>query len=288
MPTRRSCMAAASTTSRKPTRPPSPASRARHPQNGIGLIDARGTYVADDDVLGERQAGRSSRSPRQTLLVRNQAHPRRPLRSPVYCEGLDSSPGILLREVSDSNLVANNDVTWSGDGFFLSGSRSTSASRRRRGASGTMPPPPYHNAFRSTFSPSNVYLEARPTAPTTASRSATPATVRGISLSGSRSVGIAIEHGSANRLQSNMVIEEKTASCSSFAIRRPGQPRLHRGRQHHRGGSAAGAPSGRPRPGQRRIEHSGPGAGGRLDGARRAGDEQRSSGPAVTPSSPHR
>lgn len=184
---------------------------AKHAQNGIGLIEARGTYVADNDVSENSGWGIHLWKSSQNVLVRNQAHHNVRCESPVYRRGCDSA-GILLREVSDSNLVADNDITWSGDGFFLSGqpeyvrpSRGNMVLRNDGSSS-------YHNAFESTFSPGNVFLENR------ADSSdygfwlgySTGTTVQGNIVLGSRSVGIAIEHGSANRLQSNMVMGGKT------------------------------------------------------------------------------
>jgi parallel beta-helix repeat protein len=70
----------------------------------------------------------------------------------------------------------------------------------------------YHNAFESTFSHGNVFLENR------ADSSdygfwlgySTGNTVQGNIILGSRSVGIAIEHGATNRLLTNLVMGGKT------------------------------------------------------------------------------
>jgi parallel beta-helix repeat protein len=108
--------------------------------------------------------------------------------------------------------VADNDITWSGDGFFLSGQpeyvRPSQGNMvlRNDGSSA------YHNAFESTFSHGNVFLENR------ADSSdygfwlgySTGNTVQGNVILGSRSVGIAIEHGATNRLLSNLVDGRKT------------------------------------------------------------------------------
>jgi parallel beta-helix repeat protein len=180
---------------------------ARHAQNGIGLIDARSTYVADNDVSENSGWGIHLWASSQNVIVRNQAHHNVRCESPVYRRGCDSA-GILLRELSDSNLVADNDVSWSGDGFFLSGqpeyvrpSRGNVVLRNDGSSS-------YHNAFESTFSPGNVFLENRADSADYGFwlGYSTGTTVQGNIVLGSRSAGIAIEHGSANRLQSNMVM----------------------------------------------------------------------------------
>jgi parallel beta-helix repeat protein len=70
----------------------------------------------------------------------------------------------------------------------------------------------YHNAFESTFSHGNAFVENR------ADSSeygfwlgySTGTTVQGNTVLGSRSVGIAIEHGGANRLLTNLVMGGKT------------------------------------------------------------------------------
>jgi len=184
---------------------------AKNAQNGIGLINARGSYIADNDVSNNSGWGVHLWASSQNVIVRNEAHHNVRCESPAYRRGCDSA-GILLREQSDSNLVADNDITWSGDGFFLSGQpgyvRPSQGNMvlRNDGSSA------YHNAFESTFSHGNVFLENR------ADSSdygfwlgySTGTTVQGNIVLGSRSVGIAIEHGSANRLLSNVVMGGKT------------------------------------------------------------------------------
>lgn len=184
---------------------------ARHAQNGIGLIGARNTYVADNEVSENSGWGIHLWASSQNVVVRNKAHHNVRCESPAYRRGCDSA-GILLREQSDSNLVADNDITWSGDGFFLSGQpeyvRPSQGNMvlRNDGSSA------YHNAFESTFSHGNVFLENR------ADSSdygfwlgySTGNTVQGNIILGSRSVGIAIEHGATNRLLSNLVMGGKT------------------------------------------------------------------------------
>jgi len=183
---------------------------ARHAQNGIGLIGATASYIADNDVSENSGWGIHLWASSQNVIVRNQAHHNVRCESPTYRRGCDSA-GILLREQSDSNLVADNDVTWSGDGFFLSGQpeyvkpSGGNMVLRNDGSSS------YHNAFESTFSPGNVFLENR------ADSSdygfwlgySTSTTVQGNIVLGSRSIGIAIEHGSANRILSNVVMGGK-------------------------------------------------------------------------------
>ena len=196
---------------------------ARQAQNGIGLIEARGSYVADNDVSANSGWGIHLWASSHNVLVRNEAHHNVRCESPVYRRGCDSA-GILLRERSDSNLVADNDLTWSGDGFFLSGQpgyvRPSQGNMvlRNDGSSA------YHNAFESTFSHGNVFLENRADSADYGFwlGYSTGNTVQGNIVLGSRSVGIAIEHGSSNRLLSNVVMGGK-AGIQLF-IRDPAGP----------------------------------------------------------------
>jgi parallel beta-helix repeat protein len=184
---------------------------ARHAQNGIGLIGARASYVADNDVSDNSGWGIHLWASSQNVVVRNQAHHNVRCESPAYRRGCDSA-GILLRELSDSNLVADNDVTWSGDGFFLSGQPEYVRPSRGNMVLRNDGSSAYHNAFESTYSPGNVFLENRADSADYGFwlGYSTGTTVQGNIVLGSRSVGIAIEHGSANRLLSNMVIGGKT------------------------------------------------------------------------------
>lgn len=184
---------------------------ASNAQNGIGLIGARASYLADNDVSDNSGWGIHLWASSQNVVVRNEAHHNVRCESPAYRRGCDSA-GILLRQDSDSNLIADNDVTWSGDGFFLSGQpeyvhpSQGNMVLRNDGSSA------YHNAFESTFSPGNVFLENRADSADYGFwlGYSTGTTVQGNIVLGSRTTGIAIEHGSANRLLSNVVIGGQT------------------------------------------------------------------------------
>jgi parallel beta-helix repeat protein len=184
---------------------------AQHAQNGIGLIGARGTYVADNDVSNNSGWGIHLWASSENVVVRNKAHHNVRCESPAYRRGCDSA-GILLREGSDSNLIADNDVTWSGDGFFLSGQPGYVQPSQGNMVLRNDGSFAYHNAFESTFSAGNVFIENR------ADSSdygfwlgySTGTTVQSNTILGSRSVGIAIEHGNANRIMTNMVMGGKT------------------------------------------------------------------------------
>lgn len=180
---------------------------AREAQNGIALFGARGSYLADNDVSSNSGWGISLWQSSHSVIVRNQAHHNVRCESARYSRGCDSA-GLLLRERSDSNLVTDNDLSHSGDGFFLSGHRplvqpSIGNVVIRNDATYS-----YHNAFESTFSAWNIFLENR------ADSSAygfwlgysTGNTVRGNTIVGTREAAIAIEHGSDNEIAGNVII----------------------------------------------------------------------------------
>jgi parallel beta-helix repeat protein len=184
---------------------------ARGAQNGIGLFDSRETWVADNDVSGNSGWGIHLWKSSRNVIVRNQAHHSVRCEGRTYRRGCDSA-ALLLREQSDSNLIANNDLTWSGNGFFLSGHRphvgpSIGNVVMRNDASHA-----YHNAFESTFSAWNTFLDNRADSSDYGfwlgySRGNL---VRGNTILGSRTTAIAIEHGGENEIAENTIIGGKT------------------------------------------------------------------------------
>jgi parallel beta-helix repeat protein len=204
---------------------------ARQGQNGIGLFGARGSYVADNDVSHNTGWGIHLWQSAHNIIARNQAHHNVRCESASYSRGCDSA-ALLLRERSDSNLITDNDLSYSGDGFFLSGHRplvqpSIGNIVIRNNATRS-----YHNAFESTFSSWNVFLDNR------ADSSAygfwlgfsTGNTVRANTMVGTREAAIAIEHGSDNEIAGNVIIGGRRG-IHLFAPR-PGQDRSTNYRVH--------------------------------------------------------
>jgi parallel beta-helix repeat protein len=180
---------------------------ARGSQNGIGLRESREARLSDNDVSGNSGWGIHLWRSSQNLIAHNRADHSVRCEAPGYSRGCDSA-ALLLREESDSNLIVDNDLTWSGDGFFLSGQPpevrpSIGNMVLRNDASHA-----YHNAFESTFSGWNSFLDNR------ADSSdygfwlgySQANVVRGNILLGSRSAAIAIEHGGENDLAANVII----------------------------------------------------------------------------------
>ena len=88
-------------------------------QNGIGLVDANGSYVADNDLAGNTGWA--------VHLLRSSHNMHRPQPGvadpPVRSRAPDcGAAAVLLREGSDSNTIADNDLTGSSMGVLLTGS----------------------------------------------------------------------------------------------------------------------------------------------------------------------
>lgn len=181
--------------------------RANGAQNGLALIRVRDTHVSDNDFSNNSGWGISLWASARNTIQSNILNHNVRCEAPTWSRGCDSA-ALLLRERSDSNLVADNDLRRSGDGFFLSGQRGTLRPSNgnivlRNDASGAP-----HNAFESTFSTGNAFIDNR------ADSAAygywlgysTATLVRGATILGSREAGIAIEHGSDNELSRNVIV----------------------------------------------------------------------------------
>ena len=86
-------------------------------QNGIGLVDASDTYVADNDLADNTGwAIHLFRSSHNTISGTTRPAP------PCSAPDADcSAAAILLREGSDSNTIAENDLTRSTIGVLVTG-----------------------------------------------------------------------------------------------------------------------------------------------------------------------
>jgi parallel beta-helix repeat protein len=87
-------------------------------QNGIGLVDASGSYVADNDLADNSGwAIHLFRSSHNTILRNDASRTRRCPTPDTDC----SAAAVLLREGSDSNTIAENDLTASTIGVLVTG-----------------------------------------------------------------------------------------------------------------------------------------------------------------------
>ncbi len=179
----------------------------RGSQNGIGLFETRESWLADNDVSGNTGWGIHLWKSSRNSIIHNQASRNVRCESDTYRRGCDSA-ALLLREQSDSNVITDNDLSWSGDGFFLSGERSVLSPSIgnlviRNDASHA-----YHNAFEATFSAWNTFLENRADSSDYGfwlgySRGSA---IRGNTVLGTRTAAIAIEHGAENEIAGNTII----------------------------------------------------------------------------------
>ena len=183
---------------------------ARDAQNGIMLSSVRRSQLLDNDVSDNSGWGISLWRSSRNALLRNRATHNVRCESEAYSKGCDSA-ALLLRQRSDSNVIADNDLRWSGDGFFLSGHQpglepSVGNLVIRNDASHA-----YHNAFEATWSWGTTFLENRADSSAYAFwlGYSTGLTVRGNTAVGSREVAIAIEHGSDNEIAGNVLIGGK-------------------------------------------------------------------------------
>jgi parallel beta-helix repeat protein len=179
-------------------------------QNGIALIRSRRALLTENDLSGNSGWGISLWESSGNTIQGNRLHHNIRCTAPTWSRGCDSA-ALLLREKSDSNLVVENDLRYSGDGFFLSGHRgrvrpSNGNIVARNDATGSP-----HNAFEATFSTGNSFVDNR------ADSSgygfwlgySTATLVRGSTIIGSREAGIAIEHGADNELSRNLILGGK-------------------------------------------------------------------------------
>lgn len=176
-------------------------------QNGIGLMDATGTILAGNDVSNNSGWGIHLWHSSHSIITQNQAHHNVRCESEQYRRGCDSA-GILLRERSDSNVITDNDLSFSGDGFFLSGQPplvhpSVGNLVMRNDATGA-----WHNAFESTFSWGNRFLDNRADSADYGFwlGYSTANLVQHNSIVGTRSAGVAIEHGQDNTITDNVIV----------------------------------------------------------------------------------
>jgi parallel beta-helix repeat protein len=180
---------------------------ARSAQNGIGLMEARDSYIADNDVAGNNGWGihlwRSSRN----IIARNRADHTRRCEAQVPAADCGAA-ALLLREASDSNTIADNDLTASSLGVFVAGDR-----RPTRPSVGNLI---YRNdassalraAFTSSFGWTNTFLENRADSSGVGFRldHSGGTTIRGNTVIGARTAGISSDHGTDNSILANVLI----------------------------------------------------------------------------------
>jgi parallel beta-helix repeat protein len=180
---------------------------ARGAQNGIGLIDARNSYVADNNVGGNSGWGIHLWRSTGNIIARNRADHTRRCESQVPASDCGAA-AILLRDASDSNTIVDNDLTTSSFGFRLAGARpqlrrSIGNLVHRNDASWAL-----GTAFTAAYGWSNTFLENRADSAGIGFRldHSGGSTIRGNTVIGSRTAAIVSDHGSDNAILANVLI----------------------------------------------------------------------------------
>lgn len=180
---------------------------ARNGQNGIGLFGARGSYLAENDVSHNTGWGIHLWRTARSTIVRNRARYVVRCESRRYSHGC-ASAGIALREQSDSNLIVDNDLRYSGTGILIGGERklvrpSTGNLVLRNDVSAA-----YHAGVAVVGGWSNTFEENRADSADVgiALAHAHGSTLRGNTAIGTRTAGITIAHGTGDVIASNVVI----------------------------------------------------------------------------------
>jgi parallel beta-helix repeat protein len=180
---------------------------ARGAQNGIGLMEARESYLADNDVSGNSGWGihlwRSSRN----ILARNRAD------HTVRCvpAGECGAAAILLREASDSNVLADNDLTTSSVGILLTGRAPLTRASvgnliYRNDASGAL-----RAGFVAMYGWSVTFEDNRADSVEHGFRldHLNNSTLRGNTVIGARGAAILAEHGRDNTIEGNVLVDAR-------------------------------------------------------------------------------
>jgi parallel beta-helix repeat protein len=199
---------------------------AKSAQNGIGLIEARESYLADNEVTGNSAWGISLWRSSRNVLVRNRVHRTVRCAPPTVDCG---AAAILLREGSDSNTISENDLTASSTGFRITGQAPLNRPsignliyRNDASTSGT--------GFIAGHTWGTTFLENRADSAAYGFRfdRLNGSAVRANTVIGSGIAGIVLEHGSDNTLEANVLLGGRVG-ITVTAPRRGGPPsRGHR------------------------------------------------------------
>ena len=194
---------------------------ARGSQNGIGLLETRESYLADNDVSGNSGWGIQLWRSSHNVIVRNVVdHTIRCAPPAADC----GAAAILIREGSDSNSVGENDLTGSSTGLRLGlghgGERPSRANLiyRNTGSEASGAAFQVHSAWNA------LLLDNRADSSAYGFRleEAAGCTVRGNTVIGARTAAIAAEHGADIRIESNVLLEAPVGVLVSAP--RPGGP----------------------------------------------------------------
>lgn len=177
---------------------------ARGAQNGIGLVDARNSYVADNDVSGNSGWGVNLWHSSHNSVLRNQIGRTRRCENGGGCD----AAAILVRQGSDSNTFSDNDLTASSVGVLVTGAAPVSQASignlfYRNDASFSL-----ESGFVVRLTWGTTFLENRADSSGTGFRliRASGQSIRGNTVIGSRDAGIAASRGADNAIQRNLLL----------------------------------------------------------------------------------
>ncbi|MEZ0334487.1 MAG: NosD domain-containing protein, partial [Gemmatimonadales bacterium] len=180
---------------------------ARGAQNGIALVEARESYVADNDVSNNSGWGIHLYRASHNVIVRNAAE------NTVRCPGTADcgAAAILIREGSDSNTISENDLTLSSIGLILTGQAPLTRASvgnliYRNDASEAQ-----GSGFVGAFGWAATFLENRADSSQNGFRldHLNGSILRGNTVIGARSAAILTEHGRDNTIESNVLVDAR-------------------------------------------------------------------------------
>ena len=176
---------------------------ARGAQNGLGLVDARDSYVADNDLSGNSGWGLHFWHSSHNEIVRNNIARTRRCESGGGC----SAAAVLLREGSDSNTISDNDLSASSAGVIVAGEPPLTRPSignlfHRNDASLAL-----ESGFVIRQSWATTFLENRADSSGSGFHlvRVSGTTLRGNTVIGSRDAGIAASGGADNTFQQNVL-----------------------------------------------------------------------------------
>jgi parallel beta-helix repeat protein len=180
---------------------------ARGSQNGIGLVDARASHIADNDLSGNSGWGIHLWHSSHNTIERNNASRTRRCEAGRGC----GAAALLLRDGSDSNSFADNDLSGSSTGAIVLGGPpnirpSIGNLFHRNDASLAI-----ESGFLASQTWGTIFLDNRADSSGSGFRllRVSGTTVQGNTVIGSREAAIAASQGADNALEQNVLLGGK-------------------------------------------------------------------------------
>lgn len=179
---------------------------ARGAQNGIGLSETRSSIISDNDVSANSGWGIHLWRSSGNVLVRNRVD--HVTRCASALENDCAAVAVLIRDRSDSNLVMDNDLTWSATGLALLGKDSLESEPVGNLAARNDASHALHAAFEASFAVGTTFLENQADSSEYGFRlgHVSQSRLRHNTIIGSRAAGIFVDHGDDIELGANVII----------------------------------------------------------------------------------